>query len=107
MAHTFEELNKKTVAELREIASEIEHEAVEGYTQLRKEPLLKGILTALGIEAHQHHDVVGIDKRTLKAQIRELKTKRDAFLVAHDHRQLKLVRRKIHHLKRKIRAATV
>ena len=37
MDHTFEELKKKTVAELREIAAGIGDEAVKGYTQLNKE----------------------------------------------------------------------
>ena len=36
MAHTFEELKKKTVEELREIAAGIQHEAVQGHTQMFK-----------------------------------------------------------------------
>ena len=40
MTHTYEALKKKTIAELREIAKDIEHEAVQGYTQLNKEHLL-------------------------------------------------------------------
>ena len=39
MAHTYEELKTKTVAELREIAKGLDHEAVQGYTQLNKEHL--------------------------------------------------------------------
>ncbi len=107
MEHTFEELEKKKVAELREIAEGIEHDALHGHTTMHKDQLLKALCTALGIEAHEHHDVVGIDKRAIKLQIRELKAKRDAALQAHDHAELKLVRRKLHRLKRKIRAATV
>lgn len=106
MAHTYEELKHKTVAELREIAKGIEHEAVQGYTQLNKEHLLVAISKALGIK-HEHHDVVGVDKASIKARIRELKTKRDAALGAHDHAQLKTVRRTIHRLKRQIHKATV
>ena len=37
MAHTFPELKSKPLAELREIAAGIEHEAVKGYTQLNKD----------------------------------------------------------------------
>jgi hypothetical protein len=106
MAHTFEELKHKTVAELREIAKGIEHEAVQGYTQLNKEHLLVAISKALGIK-HEHHEVVGVDKASIKARIREMKTKREAALSAHDHAELKTIRRTIHRLKRQIHKATV
>ena len=42
MAFTYHELKEKNVADLREIAKGIEHEAVQGYTQLNKEHLLVG-----------------------------------------------------------------
>jgi len=106
MAFTYEELKHKTVAELREIAKDIEHEAVQGYTQLNKEHLLVAISKALGLK-HEHHDVVGVDKASIKARMRELKTKREAALAAHDHAQLKVVRRTLHRLKRRIHKATV
>jgi hypothetical protein len=106
MAHTYEELKHKTVAELREIAKGIEHDAVQGYTQMNKGHLLIAISNALGIQ-HEHHDVVGVDKAGIKVRIRELKTKRQAALEAHDHAQLKMVRRTIHRLKRQIHKATV
>ncbi len=107
MAHTFEELKKKTVAQLREIASEIDHEAVKGYTQLNKEHLLKAICTALKIDTFQHHHVEGINKTAIKAKIKELKKKRDEYLESHDHKQLRLVRHKIHRFKRALHKATV
>ena len=107
MAYTHNELKHKTLAELRDIAKDIEHEAVQGYTQLNKEHLVVAICHALGIEMHEHHDVVGIDKASIKARIKALKTKRDAALSAHDHKQLKLARRGIHRLKRQIHKATV
>jgi hypothetical protein len=107
VAYTHNELRHKTLAELRDIAKDIEHEAVQGYTQLNKEHLVVAICNALGIEMHEHHDVVGIDKASIKARIRALKTKRDAALSAHDHKQLKLARRGIHRLKRQIHKATV
>jgi len=106
MAHTYEELKHKTLADLREIAKGIEHEAVQGYTQMNKEHLLRGLSIALGLQ-HEHHDVVGIDKNTIKARIRELKTQREAAIAAHDSAQLKVVRRTIHRLKRRIHKATV
>lgn len=107
MAYTYEELKHKTLAELREIAKGVEqHEAVQGYTQLNKEHLVVALAKALGIQ-HTHHDVVGIDKSSIKARIRELKTQRAAAINAHDHAQLKVVRRTIHRLKRQIHKATV
>lgn len=107
MAYTFEELKHKTVAELREIAVGIEHEALQGYTQLNKERLLMALCQALHIETHGHYQVVGINKYEIKAQIHDLKKQRDAALANHDHTQLKTVRREIHHLKRMIHRATV
>jgi Rho termination factor, N-terminal domain len=106
MAYTIEQLKHKTVAELRDIAKGIEHEAVQGYTQLNKEHLIVAISKALGIQ-HEHHDVVGVDKAAIKARIRDLKKKREEALTAHDHAQLKVVRRTIHRLKRQIHKATV
>ena len=107
MAHTYEELKGKTVAELREIAKEIEHEAVKGYSQLNKDHLLVALCKALNIATHGHHEVVGINKTAIKTQIRALKKKRDEFLAAHDHDKLKDVRRSIHRLKRTLHKATV
>src|SRR6266853_5047430 len=106
MAYPFEQLKHKTVGELREIAKGIEHEAVQGYTQLNKEHLLVAISRALGIK-HEHHDVVGVDKASIKSRIKELKKKRDEALATHDHAELKTVRRTIHRLKRRIHKATV
>jgi hypothetical protein len=103
---TYEELKHKTLADLREIAKGIEHDAVQGYTQMNKEHLLRAISKALGIQ-HEHHDVVGIDKSAIKSRIRELKTQREAAIAAHDRAQLKVVRRTIHRLKRRIHKATV
>src|SRR6266849_11129646 len=107
MAYTHHELKHKTLAELRDIAKDIEHEAVQGYTQLNKEHLVVALCRALGIEMHEHHEVVGIDKAAIKSRIRELKQRRTSVLAAHDHAQLKAVRRRIHRLKRQIHKATV
>lgn len=106
MPYTIEQLKHKTVAELREIAKNTEHDAVQGYTQMNKEHLILALAKALGIQ-HEHHDVVGVDKSSIKARIRELKTQREAAIAAHDRAQLKVVRRTIHRLKRRIHKATV
>lgn len=105
--YTYEDLKGKTLAELREIAAGIEHEAVQGYTQLNKDHLLPAICKALGIDTHEHHQVVGLDKTAVKARIRELKKQRDAILASQDRSALKPVLRQIHALKRDIRRATV
>ena len=106
MAYTIEELKHKTLADLREIAKGSDHEALQGYTQLNKQHLITALAKAFGIQ-HEHHEVVGVDKSGIKARIRELKTQRAAALEAHDHAQLKVVRRTIHRLKRRIHKATV
>jgi len=106
MSYTYEELRHKTLAELRDIAKDMQHDAVQGYTQLNKEHLVAALAKALGLQ-HTHHDVVGIDKSSIKARIRQLKTQRAAALEAHDNAQLKVVRRTIHRLKRQIHKATV
>lgn len=107
MAYAYEELKKKTIEDLREIAKGLEHDAVKGYTQMNKEHLLPALCKALGVDTHGHHVVVGVDKAAVKAKLRQLKAQRDKALEAHDHEQLKQVRRQMHRLKRRIRAATV
>ena len=107
MAHTFHELKLKTVGELREIAKDIEHEAVKGYTQLNKEHLLVAICKALNIPTHEHHDIVGLDKAGIKAKVRSLKKLRDDALAAHDSATLKDVRRHIHHYNHLLRKRMV
>ena len=107
MAHTYEELHKMTIAQLREIAAGVEHEAVKGHTQMHKDQILLAICAALGIDAHAHHHVVGLDKTKFKAQIRALKSKRGAAIEAKDGSELKRLRHNIKRLKHKIRRATV
>jgi hypothetical protein len=103
VAYTYEELKAKTVAELRDIAKDIKHDAVQGASQMNKDHLLSAICTALGIDMHVHHSVQGIDKAGIKAKMRGLKTQRSAALDAHDSVQLKSLRRQIHRLNRQIR----
>ncbi len=107
MTHTYEELKHKTVAELREIAAGIEHEAVQGYTQLNKEHLIAAICKALNLDMYQHRHVVGINKAEVKAELNALKAQRNAALAAQDHEQLKTVRRTMHQLKVKLHRAAV
>lgn len=107
MEYTYKELKHKTVAELREIASKIEHEAVQGYTQLNKEHLINALCIALGIDKYEHHRAVGIDKTAIKTEIRKLKQKRDELIAAKNYAELKKVRQEIKKLKNKLRRAMV
>ena len=104
MAYTYEELKGKTVQALKEIANDVKHEAVQGYSQMNKEHLLPALCKALGVDTHGHHQVVGIDKVAIKANMRDLKRQRSAALEANDHETLKSVRRRLHRLNRQIRA---
>ena len=103
MAFTYHELKAKNIGDLRDIAKDLKHEAVQGYTQLNKEHLLVALCQALNVPIHEHHDVVGIDKAGIKAKMRALKKDRDAALAAGDHEKLKAVRRQIHGLNRQIK----
>ncbi len=120
MSHTAEDLEAKTVADLREIAKGIEHEAVTGYSSMKKSDLIAAILAATGGASAAPTAAApkpkaankksaplptGDDKASLKAQVRALKAQRDAAEQAHDSVELKKVRRHIHKLKRKIRKA--
>ena len=104
MAYTYHDLKLKTIQELRDIAKDVQHDAVQGFSQMNKDHLLPALCKALGIDAHEHHIASGIDKPAIKAKIRALKKKRAAALEAHDHAALKGVRRQIHSLNRQIRA---
>ncbi len=108
MAYTYQELKKKTVAQLREIAKGIENEAVKGYSQLNKEHLLIGLCKALGIDHRVHHVARGIDKAKVKGQIKQLKKERDEILAKSekDYKKLHIIRHKIHRLKRVLRKAS-
>jgi hypothetical protein len=103
MSYTYDQLSKMTVAELRKIADGIEHEAVHGHSTMHKEKLLPAICKALDIETHAHHQVVGIDKTTMKAEIRSWKKKRTEALTNKDYVKLSEIRQHIHDLKVKLR----
>lgn len=109
MPYEYEQLKGMTVAELREVAAGIQHEAVQGYTQLNKEHLLVAVCKALNITTHVHHKTkaAGVNKADVKSQMKALKKERDTALAAHDHAQLKAVRRQMHELRRKLRQAAV
>ncbi|OFW40917.1 MAG: hypothetical protein A3J29_22720 [Acidobacteria bacterium RIFCSPLOWO2_12_FULL_67_14b] len=105
MAHTYEELKKKTVAELRDIAKDLQHDAVQGYTQLNKEHLLPALCTALGIDAREHHAAQGAIKIAARSRMKELRAKRQQAVDTRDGEALKAIRREYHRLNHQLRAA--
>ena len=105
MAHTYKELRKKTVKDLREIAKGVEE--IQGSTQMNKEHLLEALCKSLKIDLFEHHHAVGVNKIKLKTQIKKLKKKRDDAAAAKKYDEHKFSLRAIHHLKRKLHKATV
>ena len=71
MAHTYEELKEMTVAQLREIAQGIQHEALQGFSTMHKDHLVPALCKALGIEAHVHLVAHGIEKTKIKQAIKK------------------------------------
>jgi hypothetical protein len=104
MAHTYHDLKLKTVAELRELAKDLKHDAVQGYSQMNKDRLLPALCRALNIDMLEHHVAVGLDKVAVKAKMRQLKQDRQKALDTHDHPSLKNIRRQLHALNRQIRS---
>jgi hypothetical protein len=107
MTYTYEQLSKFTVAQLREIAQGVQHDAVKGFSTMHKDKLLPVLCYALGIDARAHHQVVGVNKSKIKSEIRELKVKRAAAIANRDKAELKAIRDRIHRLKHILRRAII
>jgi hypothetical protein len=108
MAYTYEELKKQTVAHLRELAESVgDQNELHGFRTMHKEELLPHLCHALGIEDHEHHEVIGIDKREIKDEIQVLKEVRDTALAAGDPGEYRAAIKKIRRLKRTLRRAMV
>jgi low affinity Fe/Cu permease len=107
MSYTHAELKEKTVAQLREIAAGIQHEAVQGHSQMNKEHLLVALCNALNIDMREKHQVIGIDKTKAKTRIQAMKERLAKAIEAKDKKQIKFCHRQIHRQKRNIHKATV
>jgi len=107
MAYTYHELKEKTIQELRDIAKDVHHDAVQGFSQMNKEHLLPALCKALGIEIGHHHVEAGFDKSKIKARMRTLRAERGKALAAHDAQKLKAVRSELHTLNHRLRAHMV
>ena len=98
----FHDLQKSRVVDLREMMKEHLPE-VKGITGLKKDELIEQLADKLGIEKPHKHVAAGLGKRAIKAEIRELKLKRQAALEAKEYDELKKFRRQIHRRKRRLR----
>jgi hypothetical protein len=107
MEYTYEQLSLMTASQLREIGHSLGHPDLQGIATMHKDKLLPLLCSVLGIEAHAHHQAVGIDKTKIKQEIRILKKEREAALAGKDGAKLREVRGKIHHLKRLLRKSIV
>ena len=107
MTMTYEDLKKKTIAELRDLAKGLTHDAVQGYTQMNKEHLLPALCKALGIEHAHHHVEEGFDKSKIKARMKALRAERDGALEVHDSTKLRVIRTELHALNHRIRVHMV
>jgi len=101
--HTYEELKHKTVAELRDMAKDLHHDAVQGYTQMNKEHLLPALCKALGIDAHEHHAAASAQKAKIRDEMRSLKEQRAKAVSGGDHDLLRRLRRRYHKLNHSLR----
>jgi hypothetical protein len=105
MAYTYEELKKKTIAELREIAKDTPHDAVQGYTQLNKEHLLPALCKALGIDSHAHHAAAIAEKAAVKSTMRSINAEKAKAIENGDRDLLRRLRRHYHRLNHTLRSA--
>ncbi len=104
---SFRKLRNKTTAELREMAKGLEGDGLPGFSNLSRNELVLGLCKALDVPETQYKHVEAGDRKALKDRIVALKTERAAAIDAKDSAQLSRVRRKIHRLKRQLRAAAL
>ena len=100
-AHTYEQLRDMKVQQLRDIAKDLGSPELEGYSTMHKEQLLPLLCKVLHIPTH--HIAAGQAKAKMKADIRQLRQKRDEAQSAGRRDELAGLRRQIHVLKHKLR----
>ena len=98
----YHDLQKTRVGDLRNMMKEHLPE-VQGVIGLKKEEIVDLLAEKLGIEKPHKHVAAGLGKRAIKAEIRDLKVKREAALEAKESAELKKYRRLIHRRKRRLR----
>jgi hypothetical protein len=98
----YHDLQKTRVSDLRDMMKE-HCPDITGVTGLKKDELIDHLAHAMGIEKPHKHVAAGLGKRAIKAEIRDLKLKRQAALESQDTAELKKYRRMIHRRKRRLR----
>jgi protein-arginine kinase activator protein McsA len=106
MAHTYDELHKMTVTQLRAIADGLDDETLKGHLTMHKDHLLPILCKVLGV-AIPHHHVASSNKGEIKSKIRALKKDRTAAIEKKDYKKLEAIREEIHKMKRDLRKAMV
>ena len=102
----YHEISKLTVTKLREMA--MEYEDIKGASGMTKEQLLPLLCEKMDIEYKEHDEVKsGVDKTALKRVVKDLKTKHAEAVQAGDRTQAKVLRRRLHHAKRRLRRSIV
>jgi len=99
----YHDLHKTTIAKLREMAKA--YPDVEGTMGMHKEQLIDLLCERMGIEK-PHRVTVGIDKSSIKKEIRALKKVRAEAVTARDRARLLETRKKIHKLRHALHRAT-
>ena len=99
--YTYEQLKGMTVAQLRQIAQDLDSKELEGFSVMHKEALLPILCRLMGI--HTHHAAEGANKTQIKAAIRKLMAKREAAQASGDHAQAEFARHQVHVLKHRLR----
>ena len=100
----FHELSKNTVSRLREMVKE-QLPDLKGVSGMKKDQLVDLLADKLGIEK-PHKVVEGLDKATIKAEIRKAKAARATAVAAKDKAKMKQTRETLHKLRRQLRRAT-
>ena len=94
-------LEKMTAKELREYGLELGH--IVGVHSMNKEELLVAIKGALGIDDESGSKLFAKEIAKVKAEIKELKAKRDQARESGEKKQVDVFRRRIGRLKKKTR----
>jgi protein-arginine kinase activator protein McsA len=103
--YTYEQLRDMTVAQLRDIAKDVESEEIKGYSTMHKDHLLPALCKVFGI--HIHHAAAGAQKTRMKANIAKLKARLAEAAAKKDYAQAARARRQIHKLKHQLRTMAV
>jgi len=98
----YQDLQKTKVTDLREMAKEHAPEQT-GLAGMIKEDLVDLLAEKMGIEKPTKKVASGLGKSAIKAEIRELKVKREDAREAGDKKKLMRYSKAIHRRKRKLR----